>query len=118
MLRSIAVRCLFLLAASAALLHAQSLSLVTPAASAGAEITISGSGFASGERIALRVASRVLGSAIADGNGSFTADVLLPDGTRSGQQQLEAIGTAQHRADLFISVFAAWPMFARKMRAA
>jgi outer membrane protein assembly factor BamB len=111
MLRGVVLTSLLWLATSAALVHAQTLSLATPGASAGALVTVNGSGFASGERVGLLFASRVVGSAIADSNGSFSAEVTLPESTRSGEQQLQAIGTAQHRADLFISVFASWPMF-------
>jgi hypothetical protein len=74
--------------------------LVTPGvASAGAQVLVSGSGFAPGELVVLRFNGMLLASAVADTAGNFGGAVLtIPDVTPAGTYSLTATGSVSGRS--------------------
>jgi hypothetical protein len=59
---------------------------------AGGTVTLRASGFLPGERVTIQLADAVLGSAVADADGSVQAQVRIPDGTEAGRATVALVG--------------------------
>ena len=75
-------------------------------------ITANGSGFAPGERVALRFDQGNVGGAVATGGGTFTANVTIPANARPGDHVVTAIGlTSQEHPQASFLVRTDWTRF-------
>jgi outer membrane protein assembly factor BamB len=59
-------------------------------------VTVSGNGFAVGERVALRFDQTNLGGAVANGSGTFSKNVTIPASAKPGDHVVRAVGTTSH----------------------
>ena len=71
----------------------------------GEKLTVYGSGYAAASGVALSLHSDpiALGAVTADGQGSFTADVVIPASAPLGQHTVEAAGTAFDGSPMVLS---------------
>jgi hypothetical protein len=84
--------------------HAPTVGVSTTSPGVGSTITVSGSGFASGETVNITVGNYGVGAAHANRAGEFRTQVSLPSGL-SGSQTLTATGeTSGHTASITLCI--------------
>ena len=92
--------------------YAGTLSLATPAASAGESVVLNGAAFVGGESITLRLDSHVVGLAAADSAGAFTTEVRIPSSLKLGDHTLQATGSVSGDTPVLpVNVGSNWPMY-------
>ena len=65
----------------------------------GGSVTISGSGYRSGESVAFTLAGTALGSALAGGDGKVSLTVTIPAGQADGKAAVTAVGAGSGHSD-------------------